>query len=384
MSIEPHGGALVNRRVSGEERDRLISEAADLPRIDLDERQIADLDMIAVGAMSPLTGFLGEKDYQSVVADMRLADGTVWPFPISLRVGRELADKVAERAALWGDGKLLAVLDVSEKFEGDKKVEAKDVYGTDDEAHPGVAALYAQGDVMLGGDVHVVDRPHLDDFDHIHNDPAELRAKIDKLGWKTLVGFQTRNPIHRAHEYLIKCALEIVDGALIHPLVGATKSDDIPADVRVKCYEALIEDYFPSDRIMLSAYPAAMRYAGPREAVFHALTRKNYGCTHFIVGRDHAGVGSYYGTYDAQQIFDRFTPAEIGITLFKFEHAFWCRKNGSMATPKTSDSAMEDRFFLSGTKVRQMLTDGEEIPVEFTRPEVAAILQEDARAKIGA
>ena len=384
MSIEPHGGTLVDRRVSGDERNRTIEEAKGLPRIDLDERQIADLDMIAVGAMSPLTGFLGEKDYLSVVEKMRLADGTVWPFPISLRVSRETAAAVTGRAALWGGGKLLAVIDVADRFEGDKKHEAREVYGTDDEAHPGVAALYAQGDVMLGGDVRVVDRPQLDDFPHIHNDPADLRAKMEDLGWSTMVGFQTRNPIHRAHEYILKCALEVVDGALIHPLVGATKSDDISAEVRVRCYEALIENYFPADRVLLSAYPAAMRYAGPREAIFHALTRKNYGCTHFIVGRDHAGVGTYYGTYDAQRIFDRFEADEIGITLFKFEHAFWCKKSGGMATPKTSNSGPEDRFFLSGTKVRQMLVDGETIPVEFTRPEIATILQEDARAKVEA
>jgi len=384
MSIEPHGGTLVDRRVTGAKRDTLIAEAAKLPRIDLEDRQVSDLDMIAVGAMSPLTGFLREKDYRGVVERMRLANGVIWPMPICLRVDQALAAKIGNRVALWGAGKLLAVMDVAEKYQGDKEAEARSVYRTDDAAHPGVAALYAQGDVILGGDVHVVDRPDKGEFAHATNDPAELRAKFDKLAWKTVVGFQTRNPIHRAHEYLVKCALEIVDGALIHPLVGATKSDDIPADVRMKCYDVLIKNYFPANRAMLSVYPAAMRYAGPREAVFHALTRKNYGCSHFIVGRDHAGVGNYYGTYDAQRIFDEFTPAELGIQLFMFEHSFWCKKSGGMATTKTSDSGPEDRFMLSGTQVREMLNEGRDIPVEFTRPEIAKILIESARAKVSA
>jgi ATP sulfurylase len=385
MSHAPHGGTLVDRRVSGAARERLRTEAASLPRVDLDERQVSDLDMIGVGAMSPLEGFLGAKDYRAVVEDMRLANGTPWPFPITLRVSREVAARVKDRAALFSpSGHLLAVLDVAERFEGDKGEEARQVYRTDDPKHPGVAALLAQGDVMLAGPVHVVDRPHLDEFDKYHDDPAGLRAKFAALGWKTIVGFQTRNPIHRAHEYLIKCALEIVDGALIHPLVGATKSDDIPADVRMRCYEALLANYFPKNRAMLSVYPAAMRYAGPREAIFHAITRKNYGCTHFIVGRDHAGVGAYYGTYDAQQIFDRFAPGELSIEIFRFEHTFWCKKSGGMASPKTSDAGPEDRFVLSGTQVREMLAEGREIPVEFTRPEIARILMESVRTKVSA
>lgn len=384
MGIEPHGGKLVNRCVEGGARERLVAEAANLPRVDLDERQAADLDMIAVGAMSPLTGFMGEKDYRSVVKDIRLADGTPWPFPMGLRVSEDVADRVSERAALHDpSGNLLAVLDVTEKYRGDKQEEARAVYLTDEDKHPGVAALYAQGDVNLAGDIHMVGRL-VPDFPQLKNDPAELRAKFEALGWNEVCGFQTRNPIHRAHEYLLKVALEIVDGVLIHPLVGATKSDDIPADVRVKCYEALLESYFPADRALLSAYPAAMRYAGPREAIFHAITRKNYGCTHFIVGRDHAGVGKYYGTYDAQRIFDRFAPGELGITLFKFEHTFWCRKSGGMASSKTSNAGPEDRFMLSGTKVREMLRNGEDIPVEFTRPEIAKILMDSARAEVSA
>ncbi|MEZ5065683.1 MAG: sulfate adenylyltransferase [bacterium] len=385
LSIEPHGGTLVDRMVTGAAKDRLVSEAANLPRVTLDERQVSDLDMIAVGAMSPLSGFLGEKDYRAVVETMRLADGTPWPFPLGLRVSKETAEAIGARAALHGgDGQLLAVMDVREKYEGDKKHEAQKVYRTDDGEHPGVAALYAQGDVLLGGDVHVVDRTDKGHYADHFLDPAPLRAKFKELGWNTVVGFQTRNPIHRAHEYLIKCALEMVDGALIHPLVGATKSDDIQADTRMLCYHALLEHYFPKDRAVLACYPAAMRYAGPREAIFHAITRKNYGCTHFIVGRDHAGVGSYYGTYDAQQIFEEFDPKELGIQILKFEHAFWCKKSGGMATPKTSNSGPEDRFILSGTKVREMLKNGEDLPSEFTRPEIAKILMEEARAEISA
>jgi sulfate adenylyltransferase len=385
MSHAPHGGTLIDRRVTGPARDRLVSEAAGLPRIALDERQVSDLDMIAVGAMSPLEGFMGEKDYRSVVQNMRLSNGIPWPFPITLRVSPETAKAAKDRAALHApDGRLLAVLEVSERFQGDKTAEANSVYRTADPKHPGVAAVYAQGDVMLAGKVHVVDRPTLDEFVRYHNDPADLRRKFAELGWNTIVGFQTRNPIHRAHEYLIKCALEIVDGALIHPLVGATKSDDIPADVRVKCYEALLEHYFPKNRAMLSVYPAAMRYAGPREAIFHAITRKNYGCTHFIVGRDHAGVGSYYGTYDAQKIFDEFADGELGIQIYKFEHTFWCKKSGGMASPKTSDAGPEERFVLSGTQVREMLAEGRPIPVEFTRPEIAKILMEHTRPKVSA
>jgi sulfate adenylyltransferase len=385
MSIEPHGGNLIDRRATGEQRDRLISEAADLPRVDLLDWQVSDLDMIAVGAMSPLTGFMGEKDYKSVVQNMRMADGTPWSLPICLRVDRDTATKINDRVALHAPGgDLLAVMEVREKFEGDKKSEAKQVFRTDEEAHPGVAALYSMGDVMLGGDVHVVNRRDPGEFASHHNDPAELRAKFQELGWNTIVGFQTRNPIHRAHEYLIKCALEIVDGALIHPLVGATKSDDIPADVRMQCYEALLANYFPKSRAMVSVFPAAMRYAGPREAIFHAIVRKNYGCTHFIVGRDHAGVGSYYGTYEAQEVFSEYEPNELGITLFMFEHAFWCKKSGGMATSKTSDSGAEDRFFLSGTQVREMLTTGTAIPEEFTRPEIAKILTASAQAEVSA
>ncbi|MCB1214187.1 MAG: sulfate adenylyltransferase, partial [Deltaproteobacteria bacterium] len=294
QTISPHGGTLINRMVSAEEKSALEAQLADLPKVILNERQLSDLDMIACGAMSPLEGFMGKADYESVVSKMRLASGLPWSLPITLAVSRDLAEKlkIGTKLALADESnQVLAVLDLTEKFNYDKKQEAKEVYGTEEEAHPGVAALYAQGEVLLAGPVRVIKRLSYDSFNERRQDPEELRKIFEERGWKTVVGFQTRNPIHRAHEYLQKCALEMVDGLLIHPLMGATKSDDIPGDVRMQCYETLLEKYFPADRTHLSVFPAAMRYAGPREAIFHALVRKNYGCTHFIVGRDHAGVG---------------------------------------------------------------------------------------------
>jgi sulfate adenylyltransferase len=375
--LPPHGGQLIDRTVAGKKREELLGKMESLPRVTLDEREMADLDMIACGALSPLQGFMGKADYTSVVDKMRLKGGLPWSLPITLCVKDQNASKyeIGRDVALYSpDGTPLAVLHLEEKFSYDKDREAEQVYRTKDAAHPGVAALRAQGEVCLGGPVTVVNRVPYADFLDYRKDPAELRKFFAAKGWKTIVGFQTRNPIHRAHEYLQKCALEMVDGLLVHPLVGATKSDDIPADVRMHCYEVLLEKYFPADRTCLAVFPAAMRYAGPREAIFHALVRKNYGCTHFIVGRDHAGVGNYYGSYDAQVIFDEFEIEEIGIVPLKFEHAFYCLRTKSMASSKTSPSTQAERVFLSGTKVREMLLRGEVPPEEFTRPEVAEIL----------
>lgn len=375
--VKPHGSnGLVDRVVRGADADALRTHAETLPAVTLTDTQAADLEMIAVGAMSPLTGFIGKADYERVVAEARLADGTVWPFPITLRV--DSAPEGTEVALRSPEGLLLGVMDVVETYTGDKQREADLVYRTTDEAHPGVAILFAQGDTILAGPVRVFDfQPNL--FGEYLQTPAETRETFAKHGWKTAVGFQTRNPVHRAHEYILKCAMELVDGLLLHPLVGRTKDGDIPADVRMQCYEVLLENYFPTENVHLSVFPAAMRYAGPREALFHALTRKNYGCSHFIVGRDHAGVGTYYGTYEAQEFLDTFSREDLGMTILKFEHSFFCLKCEGMGSAKTCPHGKEDHVFLSGTKVREMLGNGEIPPVQFSRPEVAKVLIEAYR-----
>lgn len=380
---EPYGGTLVNLLVDDEEHVELGREVADLPTIELDSRHLADFELLANGGFSPLTGFMGEADYHSVVENMTLANGLPWSMPVTLSVPESRAGELTPgvRADLRDqEGFPLGVIDIEEVYRRDKTRLAEQVYRTTDEAHPGVAALYASGDLVLGGSVRALRLPDHGNFPEHRLTPAQTRAAFAERGWRTVVGFQTRNPIHRAHEYLIKVALEGVDGALIHPLVGDTKDDDIPADVRMQCYQVLLDRYFPEDRVHLSVLPAAMRYAGPREAIFHAIMRKNYGCTHFIVGRDHAGVGNYYGTYDAQRIFDDIDLDALGIQPLFFEHAFWCLRSGAMATTKTSPATPEERLFLSGTKVREMLANGEDLPVEFTRPEVAAVLMESARS----
>ena len=376
-TIAPHGGVLVNRLVTGTQRDALLEKARTLPTIQLDERAQSDIEMIAVGAFSPLRGFLEAADYHMVVENMRLISGLPWSIPITLQVSRAQADTLkdgTEVALIDERNMTLAILELAERYLPDQEEEVQRVYGTTDAAHPGVAAVLGGGEVYLGGEIQVLNRPDTVAFPTYHRDPAQTRALFRERGWQTVVGFQTRNPIHRAHEYITKCALEIVDGLLLHPLVGKTKSDDIPAAVRMRCYEELLAHYYPTERVMLSVYPAAMRYGGPREAIFHAIARKNYGCTHFIVGRDHAGVGSYYGTYDAQKIFDEFTPGELGIQPLKFENAFFSQVTGQMATAKTAPGGPETQVNLSGTKVREMLSNGEQPPAEFSRPEVAAVL----------
>jgi sulfate adenylyltransferase len=380
--IHPHGGRLVDRTAPGPDRERLAGEAGRMPQIALNQRELADLEMIACGAMSPLEGFMAESDYRSVVDSMRLANGMVWAIPVVLSAKTEEHAKLkpgAEVALVDEAGRVLAVMEVSARYEVDHNYEAQMVLRTTDDGHPGVQYLKTISTVCLGGTVHMVRRAEHRDFVRYRLEPKETRVLFATKGWNRIAAFQTRNPIHRAHEYLQKCALEVCDGLLIHPLVGETKSDDIPADVRMACYEELIDKYYPRDRVVLSVFPAAMRYAGPREAIFHALVRKNYGCTHFIVGRDHAGVGDYYGTYDAHAIFGEFEPDEIGITPLFFDHAFYCTRCGNMASMKTCPHGNEDHVFLSGTKVRAMLSEGELPPAEFTRPEVAAILARSAR-----
>ncbi len=386
--ILPHGGTLVNRVLRGEVGKAVAERAQSLPRIALDSTRMSDLELIATGALSPLTGFMGQVDYEKVVREMRLASNLVWTIPVVLPVSRELAATLAEgqEVALCEGDRVLAVMEVREKFEYDKQLEAQEVYRTTEEKHPGVARLYGQGEVLLGGDIWLVDWPSAatTEFPDFRFAPADTRRAFASRGWKRIVGFQTRNPIHRAHEYIQKVAMELVDGLMLHPLVGETKGDDIPADVRMMSYQTLLSSYYPSDRVMLGVFPAAMRYAGPREAVFHAIARKNYGVTHFIVGRDHAGVGNYYGTYDAQRIFDNFRPEEIGLTLLFFDHTFYCRKCGGIVSIKTCPHDRSEHVVLSGTQVRQMLERGEALPTEFTRPEVSKVLVDGMQAKLKA
>jgi sulfate adenylyltransferase len=378
--IAPHGGALVNRVLREDAASVGAERAERLPSITLTEMQLSDLEMIATGALSPLTGFMGPTDYEPVLTDMRLASGSPWSLPITLRIPFDagLGDEVALRDAT---GVVRGLLEVEGVFTACTDREARAVYGTEDAAHPGVARLMEESDLLAYGNVWLVSRRE-PEFPDLALDPIDTRRAFVERGWRSVVGFQTRNPVHRAHEYIQKAALETVDGLLLHPLVGATKGDDVPADVRVRSYRALLDDYYPADRVVLAAFPAAMRYAGPREAVFHAIARKNYGCTHFIVGRDHAGVGNYYGSYDAQRIFERFEPNELGITPVRFEHTFYCRRCGNVASRKTCPHGAEHHVTLSGTRVRELLRAGELPPAEFTRPEVAAILADAYAAEV--
>lgn len=382
--IAPHGGKLIANTASEAERLLLQEQTKSLPQIPVASRQLADLEMLAVGAYSPLSGFMTQADYLSVVNTMHLSSGLPWSVPITLSTTPEQAATLKEGSQLAlvdAQGTLQAVMTLEEKYPYEKQLEASNVYRTLDDAHPGVKVLYAQGDVLLGGSVRVLALQPQTFAQHRYT-PTQSRQLFAERGWKRVVGFQTRNPVHRAHEYIQKCALETVDGLYLHPLVGDTKGDDIPADVRMRCYEVLLQHYYPASRVVLGVLPAAMRYAGPREAIFHALMRKNYGCSHFIVGRDHAGVGNYYGTYDAHHIFAEFDPVKLGITPMFFDHTFYCRVCDAMASSKTCPHSSEEHVTLSGTKVRQLLQAGEIPPPEFSRAEVAQVLIEAMRQPV--
>jgi sulfate adenylyltransferase len=382
--ISAHGGGeLVDLKASAADRAGLRAHAEKLPVVTLGAREIADLEMLASGAFSPLTGFMGEADYLRSRDDLRLASGIPWSIPITLGVDEATARALApgKDVALANEaGVRLAILKLNEIYKVDRQQEAVAVFGTAEDAHPGAKNVTSTPPYCLGGKVILFTDIPGRTFLEYRLDPRETRAKFRELGWRKIVAFQTRNPTHRAHEYIQKAALEICDGLLLHPLVGETKGDDVPAAVRMETYKVLLELYYPKDRALLTVMPAHMRYGGPREAILHAIIRRNYGCTHFIVGRDHAGVGTYYGTYDAQKIFERYAPGEIGITTLNFENTFYCAKCGGMASFKTCPHTDADRLLLSGTKVREMLRAGQAPPPEYTRPEIAAIL---ARAMKG-
>ncbi|MFN2545197.1 MAG: sulfate adenylyltransferase [Actinomycetota bacterium] len=383
--IAPHGGTLVDLLVSPDEAEKLAEEATNYPKHRVSERELADLEMLAVGALSPLEGFQPEQEYRSIIETMHLTNGLPWTIPVTLSLDDEGLKRIgrSEAITLLGlDDQPLAVLEVQEVYKRDRESESVSVFGTTDLEHPGVSALHDAGDWIVAGSVKALRLPEHDTFTQYRLTPAQTRQAFRERDWKRVVGFQTRNPVHRAHEYIQKCALEIVDGLLLHPLMGATKSDDVPGEVRMRCYEVLFENYYPKDRAMVSVFPAAMRYAGPKEAIWHAICRKNYGCTHFIVGRDHAGVGNYYGTYDAQRIFEDFEADELGIQPLFFEHSFYCLTCEGMASDKTCPHDTDVRVVLSGTKVREMLRRGEKPPQEFSRPEVAKILIDAMRDEV--
>lgn len=378
--VPPHGSRLVPLLVAGSEREEGLKEAKTLRKVSLSSKEVSDLIMLAMGAFSPLEGFMGKADYQRVVKEMRLRDGLLWPIPITVAVSKEEASKVKEgqKIALVNpeEHELIASMVVEEKFSYDKNWEARQVFGTEDRQHPGVAKIYEQGEIYLGGSVKVFSEGGYPERFPEFARPAETRAIFAIKSWTTIAAFQTRNPLHRSHEYLTKIALEICDGLFIHPIVGKLKEGDIPAEVRMKCYQALLDNYYPKDRVVLKVYPMEMRYGGPKEAILHAIIRQNFGCSHLIVGRDHAGVGSYYGPFDAQKIFDELNPDDLQIKPMKIDNTFWCKKCESMASIKTCPHPEKDHLSISGTKLRGMLAKGKRPTEHFSRREVIDILIE--------
>ena len=382
--IPPHGGELVNRLLSGEKRKFWVKKGEKLPSITVDNYMLSDIEMIACGAMSPLEGFMCRDDYNHVVEHMRLTSGLPWPMPIVLGVSRDQADEfdVGAQIALKDDeGTVIAILHLQEKYLVNKKREIAKVYQTTDIAHPGVAyVVEKRGDVLLGGDIDIVNMPKHKKFGEFRLTPFETRHMFEQRGWSKIVGFQTKNPIHRAHEYLLKCALEICDGLLIHPLLCDSDNNSLEDEVKMSCYSTLKKNYYPEDRVILSVFPGNTKYAGPREAVLHTIIRKNFGCTHFIVGRDHAEVGNYYKAYESQNVFKEFGPHELEITPLLFENAVYCKKCEDMVSQKTCPHSAKEHVSLNSSEVDKLLKKGERPPKEFMRPEIADILIKSLKA----
>ncbi len=382
--ISPHGSSeLVELLLKGEELAEEKKKAEKLPKLPLSSRETGDLIMMGIGGFTPLTGFMGRDDWKSVCAEMKMPskNGLFWPIPITFSASKEDADKlkIGDEVALYSEeyDEIMATMKVEEKYEIDKAFECQNVYKTTDEEHPGVKMVMSQKEVNIAGPVKVLSEgPFPTEFKGIYQRPRESRAIFEERGWKTIAALQLRNPMHRSHEYLAKIALEVSDGLYIHQLVGKLKPGDIPADVRVKCINTLVENYFVKDTVLTGGYPLDMRYAGPREALLHALFRQNFGCTHMIIGRDHAGVGNYYGPFEAQDIFDELWEGALLCKPLKIDWTFYCYKCEGMASMKTCPHSKEDRLLLSGTMLRKSLSEGKDVPKEFSRPEVLAILRE--------
>lgn len=383
--ILPHGGNLIQLIIDDE---KLLSEkrreAETFPLVPLTSKEVSDVIMLGTGAYSPLKGFMCRDDYMSVVNDMRLHDGILWPIPITLSVSIDIAKNIREgrKVALYNreNGNIIGTMTVKEKYHYDKRTEALNVFLTEDEAHPGVKGIYGQGDVYLGGTVEVFDEGGYPEKYSEYARPSETRSLFINRGWNTIAAFQTRNPIHRSHEYLTKISLEICDGLLIHPIVGKLKPGDIPAEIRIECYRTIINNYYPQDRVVLKVYPMEMRYGGPREALLHAIIRQNFGCSHIIIGRDHAGVGKYYGPFDAHRVFDELRPEDLYIKPVKMDWTFWCKKCDSIVSSRTCPHTDKDHLAISGTELRNMLVQGQRPPKEYGRQEVIDILMEYYRS----
>ncbi len=380
--VGPHGGGeLKPLLVRQDAKSETLKRAASLERVTLSSREISDLFMLGMGAYTPLEGFMDEADWRGVCSDMKLANGLFWPIPITLSAPAEIANnlKIGSDIALSdaATGEIVGTMRLDGKYTIDKTHECKSVYRTADPAHPGVQKVLDQGEVNLTGPVTVLSEgEYPDKYAKLYYRPAESRALFIDKGWSKVAAFQTRNPMHRSHEYLAKIAVEVTDGVFIHQVLGALKPGDIPADVRTRAIQAMIDNYFVPGTVVQAGYPIEMRYAGPREALIHALIRQNFGCSHLIVGRDHAGVGDYYGPFDAQTLFDEIPLGSLETQALKIDITFYCRKCDGMATGRTCPHDREDQVTISGTRQREMLTAGESIPTEFSRPEVVAILRD--------